>query len=94
MYRSGAACFTFSSSLDGASGIAGQIQDQAGVGMPLQILQHANIEVRRDLLDTRRRAFALGMFEQVIANHLAKMFVGGSHQKRDRHTISYGRHVL
>ena len=65
--------------LDGALGIARDVHDQAGVRMALQILQDANVEVGGHLLvfgDNLR----LGKIDQVVAHHLAEMFVAGSDQ--------------
>ena len=66
--------------LDGALGIARNIDDQAGVRMALQVLQHADVEVGRHLLvfgDNLR----LGKIDQVVAHHLAEMFVARSDQQ-------------
>ena len=91
--RSGAACLTFSMALMAPSGSPGEIDDQAGAGMPLQVLQHADVEVGGDLLVLRGH-LGVGNVEQVVANHLAEMFVARSdHQCGVRHgdSLSHGR---
>ena len=69
----------FLDGLDGTLGFARDIHDQAGVGMALQILQHANVEVGGHLLifgDNLR----LGKIDQAVAHAFAKMLVARSDQ--------------
>ena len=60
--------------LDGSIRVPRDIDDQAGAGIPLQVLQHADVEVGGDLLVLRGH-FGVGNVEQVVANHLPEMFV-------------------
>jgi hypothetical protein len=63
--------------LNGPFGIPGDIDDQAGAGTPLQVLQHPDVQVGGDLLVLRGH-FGVGNVEQVVANHLTEMFVARS----------------
>ena len=56
-------------------GVAGEVDDNAAVRIALQILQDTHIEVRGDFLVFRHDLCARNV-QQVVANHLTKVFVG------------------
>ena len=73
--------------LDRAFRIARNIDDQSRARMPFEILQHADIQVGRDFLILRDH-LGVRNIEQVVANHLAEMFVARSDHEGVRHENS------
>jgi hypothetical protein len=72
--------------LDRGFRIARDIDDQSRARMPLEILQHADIQVGRDFLILRDH-LGVRNIEQVVANHLAEMFVARSDQQSGVHWV-------
>ena len=62
---------------DGSLGIAGEVHDQAGVRVALQVLHHADVEVGGHLL-VFGDDLGVRQVDEAVAHHLAKMFVAGS----------------